>query len=192
MKDFESYDNYLNEELAEEPKYGCVMLFADVPDWKKLIKRLVREEDLYKPDDDDYGFDNNPHITLLYGIHHDSIVDLSIIYRKIEDISVMKFTVKEINIFESDDYDVVKFDITPTKKLLSLREEFEEDIPNTQTFSDYHPHVTIAYVKKGMGNKYKRIFKKGIKFNFVKGVYSSPEYKKVYIDLKNTKEKYKK
>jgi len=192
---FISINTFINESDSIDPKYGCVMLFADVPDWNKLVRKLVREEDLYtdpsdpKSDDwDDYGFEEKPHITLLWGIHDDRIIDKGIIYNKIAEIPEMKFTVKEVNIFSNDDspYDVVKFDITPTKKLLSLREEFEEDLPNTQTFPDFKPHMTIAYVKKGLGNKYRRIFKKGLKFTFNKGVYSTPDYRKVYIDLKST------
>lgn len=194
MNNFISMTDFINEAEDTSPKYGCVMLYADVPDWKKLTHKLVREDDIYldptdpESDDwDDYGYEEAPHITLLWGIHHNEIIDKGIIYSKIENISAMKFTVKEVNIFSNDDspYDVVKFDITPTKKLLSLRQEFEEDLPNTQTFPDFHPHMTIAYVKKGLGNKYKRIFKKGLKFTFNKGVYSTPDYRKVYIDLKS-------
>jgi 2'-5' RNA ligase len=179
---------FINEAEDIEPRYGCVMLFAKIPDWNKLIHRLVRVEDIYDDETGDYGFEEDPHITLLYGIHDDKLIDKSIIYNKIENISEMKIIVKEINIFSNDDspYDVVKFDITPTKKLLSLRKEFEEDLPNTQSFPDYHPHVTIAYVKKGKGNKYKRILKKGIKFTFDRGVYSTPDYRKIYIDLKKS------
>jgi len=192
-KIFISYQDFINESQSTTD-YGCVMLFADIPDWDKLVRKLVREEDLYNDSSNDYGFEKNPHITLLYGIHDEEIIDKSIIYSKIENISQLKFTVKEVSIFSNDDspYDVIKFDITATKALTDLRKEFEEDLPNTQTFPEFHPHMTIAYVKKGESAKYRRIFKKGLKFIFKKGVYSMPGYKKSYFDLKNTKNKYNK
>lgn len=188
MEEFISFNDYLFESSTSDRGYGCVMLFAHVPDWHKLVRRLVREEDIYEAPDDDYGFEDNPHITLLWGIHDDAIIDKSIIYNMIAEIPTLKFSVNEINIFSNDDspYDVVKFDIKPTKKLLDLREQFESDLPNTQTFPDYNPHMTIAYVKKGMGAKYRRILKKALKFKFTQGVYSDPNYRKVYIDLKSS------
>ena len=192
MNNFLSYHDFINESESADEGYGCIMLLADVPDWPRLVRRLVREEDVYTAPDDDYGYEENPHITLMYGIHDREIIDKSIIYSKIEDIPAMRFTVNEVSIFPGDDkpYDVVKFDIKPTKTLLDIRKGLEDDLPNTQTFTDYHPHMTIAYVKKMKGSKYRRILRKGLRFAFNRGVYSMPNYRKVYIDLK--RKEYKK
>ena len=178
---------FLNES-KEEDRFGCVMLFAEIPDWSKLVRRIVREEDLYDPSSEsgEYGYEEKPHITLIYGIHHDEIIDENNIFKLIKEIPCMKISVKEIGIFENEKFDVVKFDITPTKTLLKHREEFLE-LQNTQTYKDYHPHMTIAYVKKGEGKKYKRIFPKALKFEFDRGVYSDPDYRKNYFDLKQSK-----
>ncbi len=193
MNKFVTLIDFLKESKSSDNRYGCVMLQADVPDWNILTHRIVKEEDLYDPSDEpgEYGYEEKPHITLLWGIHHDEILDESIIYRKIQEIHDLTVSVSEIEIFKGDEtndnpYDVVKFDIKPSKKLLDLREEFETELPNTQTFPDFHPHMTIAYVRRGEGKKYRRILKKPIKFKFTTGVYSDPDYKKSYFDLKSS------
>jgi len=182
---------FLNEG-SDDPRMGCVMLFADIPDWNKLTHRIVREEDIYDPTDEpgEYGYEESPHITVIYGIHHDEVLDDSIIYRKIQQIPIIKTTIKEIGVFENADkpYDVVKFDINPTKTLLDARQEFLE-LPNTQSFPEYHPHMTIAYVRAGEGRKYRKLLKTPIKISFKKGVYSDPDYRKSYFDLKTLKYK---
>jgi len=189
MNYFSSLRNFLLEE-EKPPEYGCVMLFADVPDWEKLTHRIVKPEDVYDPKEEpgEYGYENKPHITVIYGIHDKEILDKSTIYNIIQEIPEMKISVKEIGVFENSDkpYDVVKFDIEPTKSLLKFREKFLE-FPNTQSFKEYHPHMTIAYVRRGEGKKYRRILKSPLKFKFTQGVYSDPNYRKSYFDLKKSK-----
>lgn len=178
----------LSESLSSDNRYGCVMLFSNVPDWNKLVRRIVKEEDIYiDPEDvDEYGYEENPHITVLYGIHHDDIIDKSLIHKMIKSIPNLSFSVDNINHFSGEQYDVIKFNIPKTPELLKIRKEFETELPNTQTFPNYEPHMTIAYVKKGLGAKYDKLLKKALKFKFDKGVYSDPEYRKDYFDLKST------
>lgn len=184
---FKSMENWLAESKSHDEGWGCAMLYANVPDWKKLTRRIVRKEDLYEAPDDDYGFDDNPHITLLWGIHNDEIIDKGIIHNMLQEIPRMKLKTRKIEIFPGDEtkfYDVVKFTIEPTDKLLEIRKQFEEELPNTQTYPDYNPHVTIAYVEKGEGMKYVRELERPITFTFDRGVYSEPNYRKAYFDLK--------
>ncbi len=177
----------------EENKYGCVMLYADVPDWNKLTSRAINENDIYDDGTDEYGYEEHPHITVIFGLHDNEIIDKSLIHNIIKDIPQMTFSINEIGIFDNSDnenpYDVVKFEIKPTQQLLNFRDKFLE-LPNTQTYPEYEPHMTLCYVKKGKGKKCKRILKKPIKFRFNQGVYSNPDYRKSYFDLK--KQKYKK
>lgn len=187
---FISFKQYIMESKSSDKNYGCIMLYATIPDWNKLIERLVNEEDLYLAEDDEYGYEKKPHITLLWGIHDDEIIDKGIIFSKIKNISPIKVIVKEIGVFRGDEsdnpYDVVKFNINPTKTLINLRKDLEEDLPNTQSYPNFEPHMTISYVKKGKGNKYRRILKKGLKFKLDIGVYSEPNHRKSYFDLKKT------
>ena len=62
--------------FKKDIKYDCVMLSSDIykKDWNDFLK-IIDEKDLYLGetqkdiDDDEYGLESEPHITLLYGIH---------------------------------------------------------------------------------------------------------------------------
>jgi 2'-5' RNA ligase len=47
-------------------------------------------------------------------------------------------------------YDVVKIDVE-SQALRDLNAAISQAFEVTDTYPEYHPHVTIAYVKKGMG-----------------------------------------
>ena len=176
---FTSFKNWLFERKKTTIKYGCLMLGADVPNWKERIS-IVNKEDLYTKDDD-YGYEKEPHVTIVYGFHEDEI-DKEEIYQEMENLKSVNVSIDTISIFECDDYDVVKFEVPITSEIKTYRKTFMK-FPNTQTQSNYNPHMTIAYVKKGEGKKYSQKVKRfHVKFN--KALYSSPNHNKKIIDLK--------
>jgi len=61
-------------------------------------------------------------------------------------------TLGKMSVFENDKYDVLKVDVTG-ESLHDLNGKLSE-LPNEQTFPEYKPHLTIAYLKKGEGAKY--------------------------------------
>lgn len=179
---FKSFKNWLFERKAQSLDYGCLMLYTDIPNWKDKIS-IINPEDVYEKDND-YGYEKTPHVTILYGLHDDEI-DKKELYEKIEElIDPITVTIDTIGYFANDDnseYDVVKFDVPVTKELKEYRKEFMK-YPNTQTFSGYHPHLTIAYVKKGEAKKYAQKVKP-FKVTFKQAVYSNPNSRKKYFDL---------
>jgi 2'-5' RNA ligase len=145
----------LLEKKGDSHGYGCVMLFFDIGkgNWKE-IQSMIDDDDIYTEEgDQSYGRENEPHVTILYGLH-DDIPDATI-EELVDEISPTKLVLKKISIFENDKFDVVKFDITGVSKgrLEKMNAKFVE-LPHTTDFPDYHPHATIAYVKAGMGKKY--------------------------------------
>ena len=50
-----------------------------------------------------------------------------------------------------------------------------QKFPHTSSFNEYHPHMTIAYVKKGLGEKYIREFKNKFSVTGDQMVYSHPD-----------------
>ena len=126
------------------------MLYLDIndKDWKK-VQDLIDDEDVY--DEDGHGREDEPHITLLYGLHSD-IPDEQI-EDAISKMSSPEVTLKKITTFDkSDKFEVVKFDVDG-EDLYKMNEMLKE-FPHTSDFPIYSPHVTIAYVKKGEGKKY--------------------------------------
>jgi len=168
----ESLNEWINEQ-KEEKTYGCVMLHTNMRNWKEIHTGGIDPDDVYiKPHDKSYGLEEEPHMTVIYGLHEDEVdpeVIMSVIKENMEDVTV---TISKISMFENDEYDVVKYDIPVTKQILKYRKMFEDNFDNTQTFSEYHPHMTIAYVKPGEGKKYISDLDEPFEVTFTKAVYS--------------------
>lgn len=181
MEKFVAFKNWLLEKESKKQKgekeedikkYGCVMMDANIKNWEDFHLAGIDEDDIYlKPSDDSYGLEENPHITIVYGIHEDEVDPQRMADLIEHHMKPITMTIKEIGVFEGDEYDVVKYNIPLTGKLQKLRDTFMQ-IPNTQTFPGYNPHMTIAYVKPGTGKKYVRELTDPFKVDFNKGVYS--------------------
>lgn len=163
----------LEQKKEEEPLYGCVMMDAKIDGWEENHLSGIDDDDLYtKPTDDSYGLEENPHVTVLYGIHEDE-VDPSVVVDMMEQkMEPLVVKIDTISTFENDEYDVVKYDVPVTDDLKRYREMFMESFENTQTYPDYHPHITIAYVKSGEGKKYAKKLDDPFDVRFSKAVYS--------------------
>ena len=176
---FTSFNNWLFERKNETLEYACLMLGTDILNWKEKIS-IVKKEDIYIKDGD-YGYEKEPHTTIIYGLHQDEI-NLDEIYNEIKKLKPVNVSIDTISFFECDEYDVVKFDVPITSELKTYRKTFMK-FPNTQTYNNYVPHLTIAYVKKGEAKKYAQKIKHfSVKFD--KAIYSSPNHNKKYFDLK--------
>jgi len=180
---FISLDNWLNEQTLrgkvsdpsknpEDKKYGCVMMDTKIPDWEEYHTAGIDEKDVHiKPHDKSYGLETDPHVTVVYGIYEDEIdpeTVASVIKANMKPLTV---TIDEIDIFEGDEYDVVKYNVPVNDQLQEYRDLFLK-FPNTQSFPEYHPHITIAYVRPGTGKKYKRKLREPFEVTFTDGVYS--------------------
>jgi len=145
----------LLKEAEDKFNYGCVMIELNVdPDWWKEIQDDISDEDLkVATEERSYGKQDDPHVTILFGLHED--IEDSEIESRIEQMDLPEVKLKEISFFDkSDEFDVVKFDLE-SEDLHNMNSMFTE-LPHTTDYPDYHPHTTIAYVNKGTGEKYKR------------------------------------
>jgi hypothetical protein len=69
-----NFDEFINEGNKKETyDYGCVMLYFKFTDLKTIQKKIDKK-DLYKKGNK-YGFETEPHVTLLYGLHSEEIAD---------------------------------------------------------------------------------------------------------------------
>lgn len=142
--------------MSDKETYGCVMLFFNPHD---ILRVEIDEEDLYYSNDPKQywisGLEVSPHVTVLYGLHNDINHKLVVSFISNMQVPLIKF--KSIDVFKQDDYDVVVFKVegkTLHDNNAALRDEF----PYTTDFPEYKPHCTIAYVKSGLGEKYKYKF----------------------------------
>jgi 2'-5' RNA ligase len=180
--------NELRAALLKEGKhkthkneYGCLMVYLDVDkkDWNKL-QNMIDDEDLYLPEDDpSYGRETEPHATILFGFHED--VPDEDIEKEIDKIKTPKIGVKSISSFNNEKFDVLKFDVD-SEDMHKMNSNFKK-FPHTNNFPDYHPHVTIAYLKPKTAEKYIKKMQGmvNIPIKVDKLVYSKPDgSKKTY------------
>lgn len=172
------FTEYLIENNREEYDYSCAMLYFDID--LNEIQTQIEDEDLHE-----YGLEDDPHVTLLYGLHDNEIKYYDVIDLILES-DMEEITLNNISLFENEDFDVVKFDIEDCEYLYDINKKICEEFPYTTDYPDYHPHSTIAYVKKGMGSKYVDLFKGEevkVKPNMI--VYSRANGDKVKYEFKN-------
>lgn len=134
---------------ADEPKkkYACVLapLFGEPRDRILALAAMVADADLA-----DDGREDDPHVTVRYGLHTD---DADEVARVIGGSGPIPLRLGAVSLFTSNpEYDVLKLDIdSPTLHELHWRLGV---LPHTDTHPIYFPHATIAYVKAGKGTGY--------------------------------------
>jgi 2'-5' RNA ligase len=132
--------------------YGCVMAIVDEEFARKILDfnyDLIDEDSLYKKGKD-FGREQHCHVTVKYGLTKS--YSETQIKRMLKDVSPFKLKITGLSLFENEDFDVVKFDVK-CKELEKLNEKLSK-LPNEDSYPDYHPHLTLAYVKKGLGKKF--------------------------------------
>ena len=130
--------------------------------------------------DENQGREDNPHITILYGIVDQSpqpVIDL------LQGKPQVKATLGKISIFENDDYDVVKIGVE-SDDLAEFQEIIWDEVEHESDYPEYKPHVTIAYVKPGSGSLYSGSTEfEGTEIIFDTVVFSSSDNEKTDIPL---------
>lgn len=175
----------LNEDRSRKSvEFGCLMAYISPKQCDLLSdfgKILVKDKDLYK-EGNEYGRDDEAHVTIRYGFTADLTKEE--INEIIKDVKSFTIKLKSISIFKASGdkkYDVVKFDVE--SDILTKLNKKSGKYPNEQSFPNYHPHVTIAYVKKGsFKNETKDI---SIEVTVDKIVYSPMKGEKKSIKLQN-------
>ena len=173
------YDRFLNE--SESYEFGCAMIEVPFDDWSQ-IAGMIDPEDVYEVEGDrSYGIQDNPHVTVLYGLH--SSVSVEDLKQAISGFSEeLVVAVDGIGVFENEDFDVVKMNVVPSGGLLRLN-EMVSALPNSNEYPEYKPHITIAYVKKGRGRKYEDAsFSREIG-GISEMCYSMPDGSKEYFEI---------
>ena len=163
-------------------KYGCLMLKIDFPNWTKFVESYVKPEDIYDDAAKQYGYEYEPHVTVLYGFHND--VDIEMVKRIAELVkNPVKISTNEIDTFSTPQFDVVKFKIV-SPVLSKLNEVMKKHFKYTTSHEDYNSHMTIAYVKKGLGQKYMNKLSKTITLSSDIFTYSYPDGSKEEFSIK--------
>ena len=116
------------------------------------IQSKIKKEYLYtEEDNDDYGIEKNPHVTLVPCLNND--VDLEKLKTYLDDISEYEIILTDLSKFECDKFDVLKCAVK-SEKLIKTNKKILNDFESHSDYKKYQPHLTIAYMKHGMADKY--------------------------------------
>lgn len=175
-------------------KFGCVMANVNTSLIKKLQSKIDKD-DLFI-EENKTGIEENPHITILYGLEptvkfndvKNNIKESDSIVRDILDQERLGSNF-DVFINEDKEYDVLIIKMHNQNDLIKLRASLEL-LPHTKTFDVYIPHITLAYLKKGLGQKYVDILNdefngQGLSFQVTDIVFSSSTQDTDYDSLLN-------
>ena len=185
IQKFNEFSEELNEKKKDTYDFGCAMVYFKVPEIFK-IQDSIDPEDLYTEEGDrTYGFENEPHTTLLYGLHSNEIPSDQDVIDVCTNVNIGPIKLHNISFFRNEKYDVLKFD-AENENLEKINRKLSEKFPFTTDFPDYHPHATIAYLKPGAGDKYVEKFQEmELTADPEMIVYSKPDGEKVTHQLKS-------
>lgn len=178
-----SYEEYkkINEKKKDQTySSGCIMGYFDVQP-ESLYKQFfdIEETDIFNNEENEYGLEIEPHCTILYGLHDDEIEEEEVI-QLLNLIKMPVVNFDKITLFENEKFDVLKWDLDPTQ-LQVINKIVDNTFPNTQSFPDYHPHCTIAYLNPGSGKSYVREDIESFTVPVTKWVYSKANGRKIAI-----------
>lgn len=135
-------------------EYAFLMVDYKSNGFIEEIQSKIKKDELYiEEDNDDYGFEKNPHVTLVPCLDND--VDLKKLKTYLDDISKYDIVLTDLSKFECEKFDVLKCAVA-SDKLKETNKKIVKDFETHSEYDDYTPHLTIAYMKHGMADKYLR------------------------------------
>ncbi len=172
----------VQENTQKKYSYSCVLFKLPSIEADKVLKwskKNIPDDCLYFDEEDDYGREDEIHVTVLYGLHTDKPDEVKSIVSEIKPSNIY---FREVSKFESEKYDVIK--ITVEGAVLQKMNKALKELPHTSNFPVYKPHCTLAYVKKGSCDHLlgKPMFD-GWPLKVHSVVFSPPDKKKTSLDL---------
>lgn len=163
VKDMDTFDERVNRLLkAVDPQpfeYSCLM--AEMP--KEVAEKTkqwgvnnIPDEWLF--DGDNAGPDaqrpDKIHVSVHYGIINESISEIKEFLDKQKEAGIVPVKCKlgKISKFANKGTDVIKIEVV-SEDLRKLHTALGERFANYEEFSEFEPHVTIAYCKPGKADK---------------------------------------
>lgn len=149
-------------------------------------KMLALAEKISDDDLAEGGREDEPHVTVKYGLHTVKADDVE---RVVKDFGPVKIKLGKTSFFpaKDDGEDVVKIDVE-SEGLRRLNKLISEKLDCTDTHPEYVPHVTLAYVKAGKGEKYVSEKSLDVELTLTEMLFSSPDGEQVTIPLGKAKD----
>lgn len=133
-------------------EYAFLMIEYDKPEFISDIQDKIKENELYiEEENNDYGIEKESHVTLVPCLNNN--VDLVSLKKHLKDISEYDAILTDISKFECDKFDVLKCAVK-SHNLMETNKDIVKKFETHSEYKEYQPHMTIAYMKHGMADKY--------------------------------------
>lgn len=151
-----------NTEFTQKYDYSCSMVDLcpkvklKIRDW---INKNIDRDFVFWGDDSigELGIELNPHITIVYGYHTNSLINIAESFSEYTKDHV-DIIFGKINIFHHENYDVLYIEVK-SKDVIKLRNlSIASGLDITESYSSYTPHCTLAYLKNDTKNQYSKQF----------------------------------
>jgi 2'-5' RNA ligase len=131
----------------EAYSYGCLMAMLPESVARRVrgFAALIPDCDIYDDGSGEHGRENDPHITVKYGLHTG---DGQFVAEIMGSQSAPTARLGGMSVFENDKYTVLKIDVD-SPDLHALNQFVDASFETNTGFPVYHPHATIAYLRKG-------------------------------------------
>lgn len=139
---------YMSEEKRDAYDYASTQI--DLPEIKDdldtWVKKNIKQEWL----DPEHGVEDDPHVTALHGLLSENPGPLKNIAKNFGKVTL---SIGALDYFERPEFDVLYASVE-SRDLHKLHKAIKK-LPNKEEFSTYTPHITIAYLKKGLAKQFK-------------------------------------
>lgn len=133
-------------------EYAFLMVDYETPSIIKDLQKKIPSRELYtEEDNEDYGLEKQSHVTLVPCLDND--IDIDKLKSYLKPIKEYDIVLTDISKFECEKFDVLKCAVK-SKALKDTNKEIVDKFETHSEYKDYNPHMTIAYMKKGMADKY--------------------------------------
>jgi len=107
----------------------------------------IEDDELFvDPNDSTFGREDEPHVTVLYGLHSPDPAGVREILANAHSFPIRLGKITRFT--DCPKFDVLKVE-AESLELRKLHELLKTKLPCTYAFPTYKPHVTIAYIAKG-------------------------------------------
>lgn len=113
---------------------------------------------LYEVQGEQFGYNDDCHVTILYGFLDNQNIDIEKLQQYIVPTDKLDIKITGMSVFYQQQYDVLKFDVS-SKLLNKMNKDISQNFNYANSYNEYIPHLTIAYVKKGQGDNFIRNIK---------------------------------
>lgn len=152
-----TFKQFMVETRRSNKKYDYSSLLIELPDlvaddvicWG--YDNVPNDSLFLDLNDTNFGREDDPHITLIYGIHTSNSKEVSNLF---DDEKEFECKLNKLDVFTKND----KFDVliasVDCEDLHRLNRKMRKNLEATESYPVYVPHVTICYLRKGQGKKY--------------------------------------